>query len=77
MIDLISLGKENVEFSDKFLLSLGLDEISSERETISRQRTAAAKVESRKNLVDNDEDYEPKLTEGCHTIILLLCNFPL
>eukprot|EP00066_Takifugu_rubripes_P022339 XP_011611605.1 PREDICTED: RAD51-associated protein 1 isoform X1 [Takifugu rubripes] len=41
---------------------LGLDEISAEKETLVKQRKAAAKAaaESRKTLKDEDEDYEPK-----------------
>ncbi|KAM8740896.1 RAD51-associated protein 1 [Acanthopagrus schlegelii] len=43
---------------------LGLDEIISEKESLSRQRKAAAKAteEQKKQLTDKDEDYEPKLT---------------
>lgn len=45
---------------------MGLDEITSEKESLSRQRKAAAKAteEARKRLTDEDEDYEPKLTPG-------------
>uniref|UniRef100_A0A3B5K376 RAD51 associated protein 1 n=1 Tax=Takifugu rubripes TaxID=31033 RepID=A0A3B5K376_TAKRU len=41
---------------------LGLDEISAEKESLVKQRKAAAKAaaESRKTLKDEDEDYEPK-----------------
>lgn len=57
-----------IEFSaaDTFLFSVGLDEISSEKETLEKQRKAAAKAteELRKKLPDEDEDYEPKLTPG-------------
>ncbi|XP_041819594.1 RAD51-associated protein 1 isoform X2 [Chelmon rostratus] len=45
---------------------LGLDEITSEKESLLRQKKAAAKttVEPRKKFTDEDEDYEPKLTPG-------------
>lgn len=54
------------------LFSLGLDEITSERESLSKQRKAAAKAteEQKKQLTDEDEDYEPKLTPGCHPVLL-------
>lgn len=44
----------------------GLEEISAEKESLSKQRNAAAKAaeESRKTLKDEDKDYEPKLTPG-------------
>ena len=53
------------------LFSLGLDEIISEKESLSRQRKAAAKAteEQKKQLTDKDEDYEPKLTPGCHPVL--------
>lgn len=55
----------------------GLDEISAEKETLVKQRKAAAKAaaESRKTLKDEDEDYEPKASPGCllrQTVYLLL-----
>lgn len=53
----------------------GLEEISAERESLSKQRKAAATAaeESRKTLKDEDKDYEPKLTPGCLlTLIYLL-----
>lgn len=50
------------------LFILGLDEISSENETLSKQRKSVAKAakDQRKELRDEDEDYEPKLTPGSH-----------
>lgn len=55
----------------------GLDEISAEKETLVKERKAAAKAaaESRKALKDEDEDYEPKASPGCLlalTVYLLL-----
>ncbi|XP_078137813.1 RAD51-associated protein 1 isoform X5 [Sander vitreus] len=46
------------------LAVLGLDEITSEKESpaLSRQRKAATKGTEDKKLKDEDEDYEPKLT---------------
>ncbi|XP_037615775.1 RAD51-associated protein 1 isoform X4 [Sebastes umbrosus] len=48
------------------LTVLGLDEITSEKESpaLSRQRKAGARAteEQKKKLTDEDEDYEPKLT---------------
>lgn len=73
------------------MFSLGLDKISSETETLAltKQRNAAPKAtgEPRKKLMDEDEDYEPKLTPGCPSAVLTstvcfcaitgnLCYFP-
>lgn len=51
---------------DLKLFILGLDEISLENETLSKQRKCVAKAakEQRKELREEDEDYEPKLTPG-------------
>lgn len=50
------------------LTVLGLDEITSEKQSpaLSRQRQAATKATEvqKKKLMDEDEDYEPKLTPG-------------
>lgn len=57
----------------KFVFSLGLDQITSEKESLalSRQRKAATEAtkELRKKPTDEDEDYEPKLTPGGHPVI--------
>lgn len=51
----------------------GLEEISAEKDSLSKQRKAAAKAaeESRKTLKDEDKDYEPKLTPGCLLTLVL------
>lgn len=56
----------------------GLDEISAEKETLVKQRKAAAKAaaESRKTLKDEDEDYEPKASPGCPLILTVYLCFP-
>lgn len=54
----------------------GLDEILTEKETLLKQRKAAAKAaeESRNTLKDEDEDYQPK--GGLPTLnIYLLLSF--
>lgn len=45
----------------------GLEEISAEKESLSKQRKAAAQAaeQSRKTLKDEDKDYEQKVTPGC------------
>ncbi|XP_073336796.1 RAD51-associated protein 1 isoform X2 [Pagrus major] len=59
--DLTSLCRSNCSVDSNIL---GLDEITSEKESLSRQRKAAVKAteEQKKKLTDEDEDYEPKLT---------------
>ncbi|TKS90765.1 putative polypeptide N-acetylgalactosaminyltransferase 8 [Collichthys lucidus] len=48
----------------------GLDEITSEKDSLasSRQRNQATE-EPRRKFTDQDEDYKPKLTPGCHPFI--------
>lgn len=57
----------------------GLEEISAVKESLSKQRKAAAIAaeESRKTLKNEDKDYEPKPTPGCllTLIIYLLLSF--
>lgn len=69
------LFNKNRSGMKSFMFSLGLDEITSEKEesALSRQRKAATKAteELRKKPTDEDEDedYEPKLNPGCHPVI--------
>lgn len=53
---------------NKFLVSAGLDEISSEKDN-KRKVDAKPTQEQRKKVPDEDEDYKPKLTPGCQPII--------
>lgn len=77
VLNLILFDKErictNILQLFKVLFSLGLDEITSEKDSLasSRQRNAAAKAteEPRRKRTDQDEDYKPKLTPGCHPFI--------